>query len=296
MTKDARISTGLPGHPKTKKLLRRLGHAGPLACIYLFIWSAANRSDGDLSGLSNEDIELSVDWTGEHGAFVSAMVDVGFLDGEENQLFIHDWAEHNPWAAGAKDRSEASRFAALCKRYGRNEAANRMPDYADRMRTASEPHTDRMRGGCEADAPSPSPSPSPIPLPLPLPLPKIEKTKTARGSRLPENFEPDFVFAVDAGIQNTLEEAAKFRDYWNSQPGQKGVKLDWAATWRNWCRNVKPSSKVQQSSETPYQRSMREKYQTIAPSIAAQNPNVQRIDVNTFFDTLPAKKLEITNG
>lgn len=120
--------------------------------------------------------------------------------------------------------------------------------------------------------------------------------KTARGTRLPENFEPDFVFGVDAGIQNTLEEAAKFRDYWNSQPGQKGVKLDWDATWRNWCRNVKPSSKVQQSSETPYQRSMREKYQTIAPSIAAQNPNVQRIDVNTFFDTLPAKKLEITNG
>jgi hypothetical protein len=117
-----------------------------------------------LSGLSNEDIELSVDWTGEHGAFVSAMVDVGFLDGEENQLSIHDWAEHNPWAAGAKDRSEASRFAALCKRYGRNEAANRMPDYADRMRGACEPHTDRMRGGCEADAPSPSPSPIPLPL------------------------------------------------------------------------------------------------------------------------------------
>lgn len=241
MTKDARISTGLPGHPKTKKLLRRLGHAGPLACIYLFIWSAANRSDGDLSGLSNEDIELSVDWTGEHGAFVSAMVDVGFLDGEENQLFIHDWAEHNPWAAGAKDRSEASRFAALCKRYGRNEAANRMPDYADRMRGASEPHTDRMRSGCEADAPSPSPSPSPIP--LPLPLPKIEKTKTARGSRLPQDFEPDFQFAIDQGIANTLEESSKFRDYWNSQPGQKGVKLDWQATWRNWCRNSRTAVK-----------------------------------------------------
>ncbi|MFP5504874.1 MAG: helix-turn-helix domain-containing protein [Gammaproteobacteria bacterium] len=27
-----------------------------------------------------------------------------------------------------------------------------------------------------------------------------------------------------------------FRDYWISQPGQKGVKLDWFATWRNWIR------------------------------------------------------------
>ena len=30
----------------------------------------------------------------------------------------------------------------------------------------------------------------------------------------------------------------KFKDYWISQPGQKGVKLDWFATWRNWVRNT----------------------------------------------------------
>ncbi len=30
--------------------------------------------------------------------------------------------------------------------------------------------------------------------------------------------------------------AEEFRDYWIAQPGQKGVKLDWFATWRNWCR------------------------------------------------------------
>lgn len=66
-----------------------------------------------------------------------------------------------------------------------------------------------------------------------------ERVPVARGSRLPENFEPDFEFAVGEGIQNTLEEAHKFRDYWNSIAGQKGVKLDWQATWRNWCRNAK---------------------------------------------------------
>lgn len=31
--------------------------------------------------------------------------------------------------------------------------------------------------------------------------------------------------------------ADAFRDYWISQPGQKGVKADWLATWRNWARN-----------------------------------------------------------
>jgi uncharacterized protein YdaU (DUF1376 family) len=30
-----------------------------------------------------------------------------------------------------------------------------------------------------------------------------------------------------------------FKDYWSSVAGQKGVKLDWSATWRNWIRNQK---------------------------------------------------------
>jgi hypothetical protein len=33
--------------------------------------------------------------------------------------------------------------------------------------------------------------------------------------------------------------ADQFKDYWIAQPGQKGVKLDWEATWRNWVRNTK---------------------------------------------------------
>lgn len=30
-----------------------------------------------------------------------------------------------------------------------------------------------------------------------------------------------------------------FKDYWTAKPGKDGVKLDWLATWRNWCRNSK---------------------------------------------------------
>lgn len=87
---DARISTAFPSHPKTKKLARRLGPAGPLACMYLFLWAAANRSDGDLAGMSDEDIELAVDWDGDDGVFVSEMVAVGFLDGDQHSRAIHD--------------------------------------------------------------------------------------------------------------------------------------------------------------------------------------------------------------
>lgn len=30
--------------------------------------------------------------------------------------------------------------------------------------------------------------------------------------------------------------ADAFRDYWCAQPGQRGVRTDWIATWRNWVR------------------------------------------------------------
>ncbi len=66
--------------------------------------------------------------------------------------------------------------------------------------------------------------------------------KQNKGSRL----SPDFMFPIEWAefcVQKrpeliTFEVWEKFRDYWISQPGQKGVKLDWFATWRNWVRNT----------------------------------------------------------
>lgn len=148
MASDARISVTFAAHPKTKKLIRRHGHAAGWGVVCLFLWTAGNRPDGDLTGMTSEDIELAVDWGGDDGALVAALKDVGFLDGEEGSYSIHDWAEHNPWAAGAKDRSEASKFAALCKRYGRERAADIMPDYADRTRPAREADAEDQKAQC----------------------------------------------------------------------------------------------------------------------------------------------------
>lgn len=65
----------------------------------------------------------------------------------------------------------------------------------------------------------------------------------SRGSRLPNDWQPSFEeleFARQLGIDGNLE-ADRFRDYWIAQPGQKGVKTNWSSTWRNWCRNAKPT-------------------------------------------------------
>ncbi len=42
-------------------------------------------------------------------------------------------------------------------------------------------------------------------------------------------------------------EAEKFRDYWVATSGRNAAKLDWEATWRNWCRNAKVQATPQTS-------------------------------------------------
>ena len=61
-----------------------------------------------------------------------------------------------------------------------------------------------------------------------------------RGSRIPEDFEPDLGEALVHGLNlpAATKEAANFKDYWRAKPGAAGVKLDWEATWRVWCRRA----------------------------------------------------------
>ena len=174
---DARISVGLPAHPKTKKLIRRLGEGGAWRLVCLFLWVAQSRPDGDLSGMTGEDIELAADWQGEEGSFIKALIEVGFVDGEEGAYSVHDWREHNPWAAGADARSEKARWIALCKHHGRLKAAEMMPEYASRIikdadsKQEARPENANscassatsMHAAENSSAPSPSPSPSPSP-------------------------------------------------------------------------------------------------------------------------------------
>jgi len=87
-------------------------------------------------------------------------------------------------------------------------------------------------------------TPKPLQSPLQAPSKQLtgagaeaEEKKGARGTRLPQDFSPDLNVAVREGIGDPAGEAANFRDYWSAKPGKDGVKLDWPATWRVWCRN-----------------------------------------------------------
>ena len=66
------------------------------------------------------------------------------------------------------------------------------------------------------------------------------KEQRARGTRLLLSALPDewreFCTAERVDLQADAV-FARFADYWRSQPGQRGVRVDWLATWRNWVRN-----------------------------------------------------------
>ena len=69
-----------------------------------------------------------------------------------------------------------------------------------------------------------------------------EKEKKALGKRLANDFS--FPLEWEQFCQQTRPELSpvktfdQFKDYWIAQAGQKGVKLDWFATWRNWVRST----------------------------------------------------------
>ena len=107
---------------------------------------------------------------------------------------------------------------------------------------------DQREGG--AGAPPP-PSPDRVPrgslvpidapsadlLAIPPSLDRRRATRLPEGWVLPEDWRHR---AIDARHRHGMPainldlEAEKFANYWHAQPGAKGTKLDWAATWQNW--------------------------------------------------------------
>jgi uncharacterized protein YdaU (DUF1376 family) len=68
-------------------------------------------------------------------------------------------------------------------------------------------------------------------------------SKEKRGTRIPDDFEPDqschdLAKELNLTTLDVQSALANFRDYWRGVPASKGVKLDWQATFRNQLRHV----------------------------------------------------------
>lgn len=178
MNTDFRVSVEFFAHHKTKKLKKRLGSDGVIALLQLWSYAARLRSDGDLSGMSTEEIELAVDWNGEDGLLVATLKEVGFLDEVDGTFSLHNWTENNSWVAGVETRSDASRLSRMAKVFpdeyqtlvdaGIKGISKK--DYEslkvvnDRSAVVRKIVNDRLTTVNEM--PSPAPAPAPVPAPM----------------------------------------------------------------------------------------------------------------------------------
>ena len=133
----------------------------------------------------------------------------------------------------------------------------RKKEYGD-ARTASGADAERKRaeraeGPADPKTPDVSrdvPLSSPSPSPSPTPEPEEERAGARRlATRIPEGFS----LTEDRRAVATAERVdpdrtfAKFCDHWRSASGQNARKVDWDATWRNWCRREADTRKPQQN-------------------------------------------------
>lgn len=141
----------------------------------------------------------------------------------EGKVYVHDYLQHNRTSEGVKGKSEAGKKGAAAR--WEAEKAN-----ANRMRTASKPHTESQSGSDETAMAREK---------------EREKETTPKGvvprkraTRIPDNFEVTTAMrkwaAEKAPNVNGPLATEKFINYWTAKSGKDATKLDWVATWRNW--------------------------------------------------------------
>lgn len=173
---DIRIDTRFFSHPKTMKLISRMGADGVCSLLRLWLWSAENRPSGFLHGLNDEDIDLIAgggqirpDQTSS-SSFTQLAKELGWIDtGEDGGLYLHEWAQYNPWVSDAPSRSDKARFSKLASvapaayfklvEEGRNSIT--AEEYRAVVNQMNDSPAKRKRAAYIAPAPSPSPSPAP---------------------------------------------------------------------------------------------------------------------------------------
>ncbi len=109
-------------------------------------------------------------------------------------------------------------------------------------------------------------------------------SKSKRGSRLPDNFQPDHAaeeLAAKLGVPLTAvhgELLAEFGDYWRGVPGARGVKLDWQGTFRNRLRERAPKYQARAGPSAPNPP------KKANPYYSAVRQSLEKSDKNERFD------------
>jgi len=133
---------GLPKHPKTKKLMRRLKVSAPVIIGHLHMlwwWAMDFAQDGEITHYDEFDIADACEWNEDAAEFYSALIEAGFVDCIGEQRFIHDWYDY------AGKLIEIRKKDAERKRNSRGKTKESVRNPEDVRRT-SQGHTEESGG------------------------------------------------------------------------------------------------------------------------------------------------------
>lgn len=157
-----------------------------------------------------------------------------------------------------RDNAEAERKAKVAARK-QAERDRKRDEEAMSQDVSCDSHATVTRQSSDTPIPSPSFPPNPLTNPTPAPVnnnSRARATRLAAGFELPTDWR-DWAMSDRGWCRDDAEEEGRaFADFWHAKPGRDGTKLDWPATWRNWCRNSrraapKINGRSRQYSEVP---------------------------------------------
>lgn len=128
----------------------------------------------------------------------------------------------------------------------------------------------------------------------PVKTPKKAGTRLSKDWHLPRAWGQWAQAAYPHWPADTVREIAqRFKDHWAAKTGHGSTKLDWEATWRNWCKSditqrqfPVPAGSNGKSGETAFQRGKRERVSELTGGLAARaepGATLQFVDVGGVF-------------
>lgn len=211
-----KVDDGFAFHPKALSLTPAAGWLWVRAGA----WSAAQLTNG----------RIPAGMVVAFGATVREAEDLvaaGLWKPDGSDWLFHDWLDYQP----SREQVEAERAAAKDRQRKAREAAKAARDRASGHGVTSGEVLPESPGSNAGSNGPPDPT-----------RPEGSKEPSGRAERLPDDFAPTAELRQWASENtpdvNVDDQTTRFIDYWRGIGGQRGRKVDWPGTWRNWLRKA----------------------------------------------------------
>ena len=169
MNTDIRVELGFFTHRKTRRLIAKFTLDAAWGLEQLWAFAARYKPSGFLTGMTNLDIASEMHMEGKVDAdeLVKFMLseECRWLDMTPDGIYLHDWTDHQPWAAGAEDRSDMGRFSRLAhiNRAAYDELKSKGINAISKSDYEALTTTQRTVKASLSPTPTPTPTPAPAP-------------------------------------------------------------------------------------------------------------------------------------